>query len=73
MADFSWVLSEERDGICDGPIEIDGFSIGDWSHETCEAFDDIADGEFFGDDFHFSGLDFGEVEDVVDHGEEHFA
>ena len=65
------------DGIGQGRIgqerEFDGLGAGAGSDHVGDALEEGEEAEFGGGDFEFAGLDFGDVEDVVDDGEEVFA
>src|SRR4051812_32685035 len=67
------VLPEQRDRLVEAALEVDVLPLGDRPGQADQALADVADREVLGADLHLAALDLGQVEDVVDHPQEHLA
>ena len=62
---------KQRNRLVDPAFERDVLPLGDRPREIRQALADVADREVLAADLHLAALDLGQVEDVVDHREEH--
>ena len=70
---FGGVGFDESEGVVEVEMHGEVFLLGERAGEVEQGFDDFSQGAGLPVDFESAGLDFGEVEEVVDDVEEAFA
>ena len=73
LSQLARVLSQERDRLVDPVLQRDVLPLGDRPRQVGQSLADIPDREVLGADLHLSALDLGQVEDIVDHRQQHLA
>ena len=73
LAELAGVLPHQRDRLVEPAFQVDVLPLGDRPGQRGEGLADVADREVLGPDLHLAALDLGQVEDVVDHPQEHLA
>ena len=65
------ILAQKWDRLVEPAFQRDVLPLGDRTAQVGQPLADVADREIFAADFHLAALDLGQVEDVVDHRQQH--